>query len=475
MNLEKYFGKIGAAIGSLLFLCVGFGLLAFALIGTHTTGFDTKLGDTLGTGVQLTIQQGGPAITNILGPSGKQIQQGLANVGPTGTSEWGFITVNWDQLRGKGASSSSSSSGNSGGGSGSNGSGNGEGGQQQPTGCTKASTPESQAALQYWNMGEWNNAITKFQQTDVTSDCLAASMETTFKAFNDELARLPQITDAAEFESTLQDLLSMNPKVRVLYSAQAMYKAQLWSQTAPLDFAQAGDVFKGATISVVSVHHGTYAGEKLNMNVDIDKASLKFDWGNKWQFTLQDVSKDNAVKLATAFGLPDTNTFLTEGKVITAPGQFVPSDTPTPKDPRQNYTPPSGASAPLPTAPVPSLAQQSGSNCTNVAKFVGETIPDNTQETAGATFTKTWTLQNAGTCTWTSSYSLVFDSGTQMNGASVDLTQDVTPGSSVTVSTNLVAPSTAGSYTGNWKLRAGDGTVFGLAGNLAFWVKIVVR
>ena len=42
------------------------------------------------------------------------------------------------------------------------------------------------------------------------------------------------------------------------------------------------------------------------------------------------------------------------------------------------------------------------------------TIPDGTQLSAGEVFTKTWRLQNRGTCTWTPDYMLVYTSGDQM-------------------------------------------------------------
>src|SRR5512143_426233 len=49
------------------------------------------------------------------------------------------------------------------------------------------------------------------------------------------------------------------------------------------------------------------------------------------------------------------------------------------------------------------------------AQFVADvTIPDGTQIQPGATFTKTWRLKNIGYCTWTTAYSMVYDSGTQM-------------------------------------------------------------
>jgi hypothetical protein len=113
--------------------------------------------------------------------------------------------------------------------------------------------------------------------------------------------------------------------------------------------------------------------------------------------------------------------------------------------------------------------------CDN-AKFISETIPDGTTETANASFTKTWRLKNVGACTWSSSYAVVFDSGTAMGApASVPLSGTVAPGQEIDVAVPMQAPSAPGSYTGNWKLRNASSVLFGLgASNGDFWVKINV-
>jgi hypothetical protein len=93
-------------------------------------------------------------------------------------------------------------------------------------------------------------------------------------------------------------------------------------------------------------------------------------------------------------------------------------------------------------------------------------------------FTKTWRLKNNGSCTWTSSYALIFDSGDSMSGpASKQLTSGtVGPGETMDVSVNLIAPGSPGTYKGYWKLRNGSGVNFGIGtgGTNPFWVEIEV-
>ena len=111
--------------------------------------------------------------------------------------------------------------------------------------------------------------------------------------------------------------------------------------------------------------------------------------------------------------------------------------------------------------------------------FVADiTIPDGQEFLPGVDFEKTWRLNNNGSCTWNSAYTIVFDKGDAMGGpASLQLTEgSVPPGEEIVVSVNLVAPDEPGSYRGEWKLRNSSQTVFGLGskGDAAFWVEIEV-
>jgi hypothetical protein len=123
-----------------------------------------------------------------------------------------------------------------------------------------------------------------------------------------------------------------------------------------------------------------------------------------------------------------------------------------------NTPAPVWTNTPVPTAtktPIP---------CDHITWGKDITIPDGTELVPGETFTKTWRLNNTGSCTWTSGYSLVFDSGDRM-GAPDDLklTSDtVAPGQEYDVSVVLTAPDEPGDYRGNFKLRNPSGAIFGL-------------
>ncbi|MGD0707725.1 MAG: NBR1-Ig-like domain-containing protein [Anaerolineaceae bacterium] len=147
---------------------------------------------------------------------------------------------------------------------------------------------------------------------------------------------------------------------------------------------------------------------------------------------------------------------------------------------------PNPTSTPLPTATLyptyTSIPTYTPVPC-NQAGFVSDvTIPDNTTLTPGAAFTKTWRIRNNGSCTWTTSYKVIFDNGDAMGGpASFALPASVAPGQTIDISVNLTAPTTPNTtskpnYKGNWKLQDQNGVSFGLgAGKSDFYVQIVVN
>lgn len=113
------------------------------------------------------------------------------------------------------------------------------------------------------------------------------------------------------------------------------------------------------------------------------------------------------------------------------------------------------------TTSVPPTTAVPTQTC-DVAQFIDDvTIPDGTVLEPNETFTKTWRLKNNGTCSWTTSYAIVFSNGDSLGGpATQALTGNVNPGQSLDISVNLKAPATPGSYKGYWKLRNGSGVLF---------------
>ncbi len=172
---------------------------------------------------------------------------------------------------------------------------------------------------------------------------------------------------------------------------------------------------------------------------------------------------------ATNTSVPFVTVTQPVGQVTSVPTEAV--STPT-------SIPPTSTPTPAPSA-TPSITPTTNpSACTDQVKFVEDvTIPDNTELLPGADFIKTWRLQNTGTCTWTSQYSLAFISGDQMSGTSpLPLTGSTAPGATLDVSVSLKSPGSVGTYQGNWGLKNPGGIIFatGKTGLEPFYVLIKV-
>ncbi len=129
---------------------------------------------------------------------------------------------------------------------------------------------------------------------------------------------------------------------------------------------------------------------------------------------------------------------------------------------------PTGTGTATPTAGIPptsAVIQPPASNpsgCNQSAYVTDVTIPDGQQIAPGQVFTKTWRLQNTGTCAWNTNYKMTFISGDVLGGVATALTQSVGTGGSLDVSVVLTAPATPQKYTGYWRLASETGQTFGV-------------
>jgi hypothetical protein len=102
-----------------------------------------------------------------------------------------------------------------------------------------------------------------------------------------------------------------------------------------------------------------------------------------------------------------------------------------------------------------------GSLCDNSAFVADVSIPDGTAVQPGAKFTKTWRINNSGSCTWSTGYRLVFVDGNAMGGGSTALLAPVPPGTQTDISVAMTAPTTNGTFRGNWQMQNAGGQPFG--------------
>ena len=153
--------------------------------------------------------------------------------------------------------------------------------------------------------------------------------------------------------------------------------------------------------------------------------------------------------------------------------------TPRPTEASRTSTPEAtstGQTAPTfapPTAPGPI---GSGDACL-LANLISETIPDGTVMQPGETFWKTWRLKNNGTCTWNSSYKIVYWSGDLMGGLlEYQFPEVVSPGEDVDVTILMKAPASNGNFSSYWKLQSEWGGQFGVGQyDQPFYVQVNVN
>lgn len=153
-----------------------------------------------------------------------------------------------------------------------------------------------------------------------------------------------------------------------------------------------------------------------------------------------------------------------------------PSVTPTVATPTGTVTFTPQPLATIPTSQGISTSSSSGGStsgavgCNNSVFVSDVTVPDDTVMTPGQTFTKTWKLQNTGSCPWTTSFKVSFVSGNAMGGTATALTTTVQPGQSGDISVAMTAPASNGDAIGYWILTNDSGQNFGSS----FYVKIKV-
>jgi uncharacterized protein YkwD len=159
-----------------------------------------------------------------------------------------------------------------------------------------------------------------------------------------------------------------------------------------------------------------------------------------------------------------------------APVLFVTSTLPPTKPALSLPTPipPTGTPDASTTITPGGTASTSPASCKDSAILIEDvTYPDNTRVPAGQKFTKTWKLQNVGTCTWTG-YKIAFSSGDRMNSPDTAPVPETAAKSTVDVSIDLTAPSVDGLYRGNYELRNAKDEIVSIGIEKVFWVQIIV-
>ncbi len=106
---------------------------------------------------------------------------------------------------------------------------------------------------------------------------------------------------------------------------------------------------------------------------------------------------------------------------------------------------------------------KSGAPCYRAEHLIEFKVHSPLKIRPNALFDATFSLQNTGSCAWTSDFLLVYASGNRMGSPDSQhfLSETVLPGSIVNISVQLRSPNISGNYHIGFKIRSPNGILFG--------------
>ncbi len=139
---------------------------------------------------------------------------------------------------------------------------------------------------------------------------------------------------------------------------------------------------------------------------------------------------------------------------LTSTAQAIPTSTVTETSEATEATATVGTPPTAGPSPTPS--------CYRLKYVQDVTIPDATIMTPAQVFTKTWQVQNSGTCALRPGFQLILVGGLAMGGSPFVLSSAVNPGAKFDISIKMVAPTTqTGLLQGTWRMIDDNSNQFG--------------
>lgn len=353
-GIDKGISKIVSFLVTVLLSLSCLFVSVYFLTGMNTTGADVAVGEVLGKTASDAGQYAIPALQNMGDPAWQEMKGYASGLLPSGSSEWGSVTINWDDMFSGDGQTYINGQPYTGGQDGSSANPNGDNSQnQQSTVQCAPSTPQSQAALAAWYDGDWETAAAQFQLTSLPNDCLAQSLATVFQPFDQAVRLLYGAENAQQFGEAVNRIKAMNPRYTAVYAAEAMAMANATFAKEP--FSPEGKAFAGATISVVKIDYDTWgAGQGLGfMENEKDVFELKVVFQSPWEASYR-LNRPGLEALEAVLGL-EKGTLNAVDDTYTVPGSFVPANLPVPLLPSGvTYDPMSGSvQSPQSQAPQP--------------------------------------------------------------------------------------------------------------------------
>lgn len=121
---------------------------------------------------------------------------------------------------------------------------------------------------------------------------------------------------------------------------------------------------------------------------------------------------------------------------------------------------------PTPPPPAPTAP------CDNDMVFLQDlTVPDGSVFKPGVGISKSWSIRNEGSCTWTEGYTLVLEDGPALGAFDKQPLPAAEPGEAVEMHVDFFAPPQPGNYRSAWRAHDLGGEPFGVL----IYIEIVVE
>jgi hypothetical protein len=101
-----------------------------------------------------------------------------------------------------------------------------------------------------------------------------------------------------------------------------------------------------------------------------------------------------------------------------------------------------------------------GGDCFD-ATLVSESTDPSSKLDPGAKFTKTWQIENSGSCVWTVDFKFTYVGGYLFGSDTTKIRKRVEPGATLPISLDMVAPGSSGNASSSWQMADNSGGLFG--------------
>ena len=116
-------------------------------------------------------------------------------------------------------------------------------------------------------------------------------------------------------------------------------------------------------------------------------------------------------------------------------------------------------------------ATKPAADCLDATLISDVTIPSGTKLDAGEKFTKTWLIENSGTCVWTSDFKITFVGGDLLGSDTTKIRQRVEAGATAEISLPMVVPNGSGYVSSSWQMADNNGVLFGQVFTFQIYIK----